>query len=123
MTHRTILLAALLLSTGTLSAAPTVEPPVPEREFRGAWVATVANIDWPSRPGLSTEEIRDMLDPVTFMDRHNNVGDPNPEESRRMIGKRRKVLDEVRQRHAERLARIKQADEKLSAEVKAIIEG
>lgn len=22
-------------------------------EFRGAWVATVANIDWPSRPGLS----------------------------------------------------------------------
>ncbi|MGI9090957.1 MAG: family 10 glycosylhydrolase, partial [Gemmatimonadaceae bacterium] len=24
------------------------------REFRGVWVATVANIDWPSRPGLST---------------------------------------------------------------------
>ena len=23
------------------------------REFRGAWVATVANINWPSRPGLS----------------------------------------------------------------------
>ncbi|WP_146451760.1 glycoside hydrolase family 10 protein [Bythopirellula polymerisocia] len=30
-------------------------PPV-EREFRAAWVATVANIDWPSRPGLSTEK-------------------------------------------------------------------
>lgn len=28
-------------------------PPLP-REFRGAWVATVANIDWPSRPGLPT---------------------------------------------------------------------
>jgi uncharacterized lipoprotein YddW (UPF0748 family) len=26
-------------------------PPVP-REFRAAWVATVAHIDWPSRPGL-----------------------------------------------------------------------
>jgi uncharacterized lipoprotein YddW (UPF0748 family) len=24
-----------------------------EREFRGAWVATVANIDWPSAPGLT----------------------------------------------------------------------
>ncbi len=24
------------------------------REFRAAWVATVANIDWPSKPGLST---------------------------------------------------------------------
>ena len=30
-------------------------PPV-EREFRAAWVATVANIDWPSRPGLSTKD-------------------------------------------------------------------
>jgi uncharacterized lipoprotein YddW (UPF0748 family) len=30
-------------------------PAVP-REFRAVWVATVANIDWPSKPGLSTEE-------------------------------------------------------------------
>src|SRR5262249_11998798 len=28
-------------------AAPAVQP-----EFRGVWVATVENIDWPSRPGL-----------------------------------------------------------------------
>jgi uncharacterized lipoprotein YddW (UPF0748 family) len=28
----------------------------PKREFRGVWVATVANIDWPSKPGLSTEQ-------------------------------------------------------------------
>ena len=28
----------------------------PLREFRAAWVATVANIDWPSRKDLSTEE-------------------------------------------------------------------
>lgn len=26
-----------------------------DREFRAAWVATVANINWPSTPGLSTE--------------------------------------------------------------------
>ena len=26
------------------------------REFRAAWVATVANISWPSKPGLSTEQ-------------------------------------------------------------------
>ena len=30
--------------------------PLAPREFRGAWVATVANIDWPSRKGLSTAE-------------------------------------------------------------------
>lgn len=28
----------------------------PKRELRAAWIATVANIDWPSRPGLSVNE-------------------------------------------------------------------
>ncbi len=32
------------------------EMPTVEREFRAAWVATVANIDWPSAPGLSTDD-------------------------------------------------------------------
>jgi uncharacterized lipoprotein YddW (UPF0748 family) len=41
-------------------------PPAP-REFRAAWIATVANIDWPSRPGLSTEEQKAEL--VRIMDR------------------------------------------------------
>ncbi|QPF71812.1 family 10 glycosylhydrolase [Roseateles sp. DAIF2] len=40
-------------------------PPAP-REFRAAWVATVANIDWPSKPGLSAAqqqaEMRAILD-------------------------------------------------------------
>jgi uncharacterized lipoprotein YddW (UPF0748 family) len=31
-------------------------PPPSPREFRAAWVATVGNIDWPSKPGLSTAE-------------------------------------------------------------------
>ncbi|GAB3007513.1 hypothetical protein GCM10027051_04300 [Niabella terrae] len=35
--------------------------PLPEvrREFRAAWVATVANINWPSQPGLSTDRQQD----------------------------------------------------------------
>jgi uncharacterized lipoprotein YddW (UPF0748 family) len=28
----------------------------PKREFRGAWIATVSNIDWPSKPGLPAIE-------------------------------------------------------------------
>jgi uncharacterized lipoprotein YddW (UPF0748 family) len=40
--------------------------PVPRREFRGVWVATVDNIDWPSQKGLSTaeqqRELRAILD-------------------------------------------------------------
>ncbi len=31
------------------------EPPPAPREFRAAWVATVANIDWPSKFGLTVE--------------------------------------------------------------------
>jgi len=40
-------------------------PPVP-REFRAAWIATVDNIDWPSKPGLPVPdqqaEMRALLD-------------------------------------------------------------
>lgn len=27
-----------------------------KREFRGVWIATVGNVDWPSKPGLSVEQ-------------------------------------------------------------------
>jgi len=54
------LLAICLFVTQTISAQGL------KREFRGVWVATVANIDWPSKPGLSTarqqQEIVDILD-------------------------------------------------------------
>ena len=33
-----------------------ITPPKPLREFRGAWIATVGNIGWPSKRGLSTAE-------------------------------------------------------------------
>lgn len=39
-------------------AKPEEVPPPAPREFRAAWVATVANIDWPSRPGLPVAEQR-----------------------------------------------------------------
>ena len=42
-------------------------PPVVSREFRAAWVATVDNIDWPSRPGLSTEQQQQEL--IAILDR------------------------------------------------------
>lgn len=39
-----------------LPSAHGADPPPSPREFRAVWVATVGNIDWPSRPGLSVEE-------------------------------------------------------------------
>ena len=54
--------------------APAGTPaPMPslQREFRGVWVATVANIDWPSRPGLSTHqqqaELRALFDRIVVL--------------------------------------------------------
>jgi len=44
------------------AATPQDEPPPPAREFRAVWVATVANIDWPSKPGLpSLDAQRELL--------------------------------------------------------------
>ncbi|OJW18930.1 MAG: hypothetical protein BGO49_17955 [Planctomycetales bacterium 71-10] len=61
-----ILLACLLLAMSPHRAgADDVPPPIP-REFRAAWVATVENIDWPSKPGLPAgvqqDEARAILD-------------------------------------------------------------
>ena len=40
----------------------------PKREFRAAWIATVANIDWPSKPGLPAEEQKQQ-----FIDRLDSM--------------------------------------------------
>jgi uncharacterized lipoprotein YddW (UPF0748 family) len=48
---------SLLLLTFTSAAqAPSMSLPTVAREFRAAWVATVDNIDWPSKPGLPVEQ-------------------------------------------------------------------
>ena len=48
------------------ASVPTVTPPRAPRELRGAWIATVDNIDWPSRRGLSAAaqraEMHHLLD-------------------------------------------------------------
>jgi uncharacterized lipoprotein YddW (UPF0748 family) len=45
----------------------SIKPPAPLREFRAAWIATVANIDWPSRKGLTTAEQKAEL--IALLDR------------------------------------------------------
>ena len=44
----------------------------PKREFRGVWVATVTNIDWPSRPGLSVDQQKQEL--IGLLERHKANG-------------------------------------------------
>ncbi len=48
------------LSLSQFNVFAQVKAPV--SEFRGAWIASVANIDWPSRPGLPAERQQAELD-------------------------------------------------------------
>ena len=73
-----IVLATLLVVAGTprprmgyapppLQRAPQVNAPMPEREFRALWIATVDNIDWPSKPNLPPAQQKAEL--LTILDR------------------------------------------------------
>jgi uncharacterized lipoprotein YddW (UPF0748 family) len=77
------LIPVMLLILAACSSQPSADPPrisikgVPDtaaeipampREARGVWIATVGNMDWPSRRGLPTDsqkaELRAILDRV-----------------------------------------------------------
>ncbi|MFC6860712.1 glycoside hydrolase family 10 protein [Zunongwangia atlantica] len=48
------------------------EPPIDVAEFRAAWIATVANINWPSRSGLSTaQQQSEAIKLLDFLANHN----------------------------------------------------
>ena len=61
---------------GLPAAAPAAQPlpPPPElpREFRAAWVATVAHIDWPSRRGMTSASQREEIE--ALVDHASRVG-------------------------------------------------
>ncbi len=44
----------------------------PKYEFRAVWVATVANIDWPSKPGLSVDQQKKEV--ISILDMHKDLG-------------------------------------------------
>lgn len=77
---RLVVVPALLFMAASLARLPAqtasyvasmLRPPTPPREFRGVWVATVNNIDWPSKKGLTTAEqkaeLRAILDRVAAL--------------------------------------------------------
>jgi uncharacterized lipoprotein YddW (UPF0748 family) len=62
---------ALLAACAGVSTAPAPEPGI-SREMRGLWVATVRNIDWPSRDTLPAEQQRAEL--IDILDRAARAG-------------------------------------------------
>lgn len=57
-----LLLLPILFATNSFADNP------PAKEFRGVWIATINNIDWPSAPGLPVEvqkrELRELIERI-----------------------------------------------------------
>lgn len=55
------LLLACGIDAARAESGPIPSPPAVRSEFRAAWIATVANIDWPTKPGLPVSTQRAEL--------------------------------------------------------------
>ena len=78
-------LAGALTMAGLMTSCTTVKPTVPvvvaggtattpppsPREFRAAWVSTVANIDWPTKPNLNGAQQR--AEAIAILDRAKSL--------------------------------------------------
>lgn len=89
-------------------------------ELTGTMLDEAARVAKEEEPGLTTEEVRDMMDPVQFIERHRNTGDPHPKETARMVESRRRQLADSRAQQATRRGKIQEAMERLDREVAAI---
>jgi len=65
------LFLAFTLIGGAETMIKAKDIPSPPRELRAVWVATVANIDWPSKPGLSVEEQK--KEAIAIIDKTNEL--------------------------------------------------
>jgi uncharacterized lipoprotein YddW (UPF0748 family) len=73
--YRLSTLLVFLLCAITAVAQTETTPkykPDPKREFRGVWIATVANIDWPTKPGLPVAQQKQQL--TDILDAHQQTG-------------------------------------------------
>lgn len=67
-----IMVFVLSCSSESVIKNTTSERPHAEREFRAAWVATVANINWPSKNNLTPDEQKkEAIDILNFLKDHN----------------------------------------------------
>src|SRR5215207_374898 len=61
---------SILLAASLSGDSASIPPPM--REFRAVWVATVANIDWPSKRGLAVADQKQEL--IRILDQCKSVG-------------------------------------------------
>lgn len=64
---------SLFFITPNILQAQSPAKIAPKREFRGVWVATVTNIDWPSRPGLTADQQKQELIGILELHKANGM--------------------------------------------------
>ncbi len=65
LAHRSAVLLLLFVVVASTSMSAYAQDEPPKYEFRGAWIATVLNLDWPVRtvpPNIQQLQLTDMLD-------------------------------------------------------------
>ncbi len=90
-------------------------------ELTSEMLNEAARVSNDPEPHLTTEEIREIMDPVKFIERHNNTGDPNPKETIRMVKIRRNQLKESEQQQGLRRERVEKGFNKLRIEIDNIL--
>ena len=92
------------------------------RECTGDLLDEAARITGAPEPNLSDEAVQHDMSLEHFHETPCNLGDPKPEETRRLVEKRRNALQEARDRQQGRRDQIEAAYERLQAAIDAIME-
>jgi argininosuccinate lyase len=90
-------------------------------ETTGALLDEAARVTDEPEPGLTDEEVQASMGLEHFFEKHREPGGPHPDETRRLAAKRREALGALRTEQSERRRRLAEADERLQAEMNAIV--
>ena len=96
------------------------EQGIPAPGLTGEMLDEAARTVEEEAPGIDTDTLQRLLDPVAFIENHSNVGGPAPVETRRMLKARRAKLAEARERQVARLNAVEEGRALLASEVARI---
>ncbi|MFW5799081.1 MAG: lyase family protein, partial [Planctomycetota bacterium] len=87
------------------------------RDCTGALLDEAAEVSGDRKPGLTDEVVQKWMGLEHFLATHNNPGDPNPEQTGKLVELRRGRLAELTTRQDARKAKLEEADRKLQAAI------
>lgn len=86
-------------------------------EVSGELLDEAARFAEEREPGIDSDRLRRLLDPVEFVRTHDNTGGVAPEQTERMLADRRSTLESARERQRARKTKLEQAEARLQEAV------